>query len=269
VILITPISSSENSTRIVLQLREAADHRITPTEAGIIFEVENYTGGFKESVADAGAGDGDAGGYEVDVNTAQGDLPVSSQQQPGSKVSLDSGNIPMGDILENLSKSGEKKYIGEKITLNLGNASIAQALKFLSRVSGFNIVFSSAAAGTPPITLYLEEVPWDQALDMILELNNLVATRSNNILNIRTFAELAAQKTAEATAKKQVVDLQPLVTRIHKISYATGSAIQPIISPYLTQGRGSVQTDQRTDSLIVVDTVEVQEKVAKVIQLKC
>jgi len=254
-VLVTPLQAGENLTRIVLQLREKTNYKIVPATNGFSIELENIFGAFTKSSPPA--------------SLSQTNAPIVNENPPKQEktIRIDSGPAQIVDVLDGLGQSGEKKYIGQKITLNLSNASVDQALKFISRVSGFNIVFSQAAAQSPPITLFLEDVPWDQALDMILELNNLVASRSNNILNIKTFPELAAQKKLEREAKKEVTDLQPLVTRIHKISYASAAQIVSILNPYLTKDKGTIQVDTRTDSLIVVDTAEVQDKIKKVIEI--
>jgi type IV pilus assembly protein PilQ len=251
VVMMTPRPlETETGFEVVVQLRNPSAHRIRETDQGFVFEVEDTPGAFANS--NTGSGENGLTGFGMDV--------------PGQDVNgnnQEEGASDLGDAEEAVEN---RIYSGDPIDLNLSDAGIEQAVQLISQKSGFNIVFSQAASETPPVTIFLKQVPWDQALDTLLELNNLVAQKSGNVLNIRTYAEVTRQKEAEARAKQQVERAEPLITRIHKISYAKAEELQPIVEPYLTE-RGSIRVEKRTDSMVVVDINSVHDKVAKIVQL--
>lgn len=186
-------------------------------------------------------------------------------QSSSQKISIPKSNS-LDDILENLTQSGLKKYIGKKISINVNNVSYREILKMISDTSGFNIILDDEIEKRPPLTISLTNIPWDQALDTILSLGKLAATKQSNILIIKTEEKARSEKEAELATKNKVVALEPLVTKIFPLSFAKMESMQPIISDYTTPGRGSIKSDQRTNSLIVTDTVDNIEKMKKIIE---
>ena len=179
-------------------------------------------------------------------------------------------NIPksfkVGDILQNLTQSGVKKYIGKKISVNVNNMPYTDLLKIIAETSGFNIIIDEAVNSLKPLTLNLTNIPWDEALDTILSLGNLVAPKHANILTIETEEQARAKKLREIENKNASRIQEPLVTKVFPISYADTKKLSEILGTYLTADRGRVQEDTRTSQLIVTDTVEVIERIKNIIR---
>ncbi len=179
-------------------------------------------------------------------------------------------NVPKSnsieDILENLTLSGPKKYIGKRISINVRDIPVPDILNMIADTSGFNIIIDQGVNGSPPMTLTLTNVPWDQALDTVLSLSKLVAQKNTNILVVKTVAAATQEREALLAAERAKQSLEPLVTRIFLINYARLEEIQTIIRDYITPTRGAIQLDQRTNSLIVKDTVEAIERIKKIVE---
>lgn len=179
-------------------------------------------------------------------------------------------NVPRSfkieDILENLTQSGVKKYIGKKISVNVNNMPYTDLLKIIAGTSGFNIIIDEQVNTLKPLTLNLTNIPWDEALDTILNLGSLVAQKHSNILTIQTEAQARIKKLQDIQNKNANQIQEPLVTKVFPISYAETSKLSAIITTYLSQGRGRVQEDKRTSQLIVTDTVEVIERIKNIIK---
>lgn len=179
-------------------------------------------------------------------------------------------NIPKSnsieDILQNLTMSGPKKYIGKRISINVRDIPVPDLLNMIADTSGFNIIIDQAVNGAPPLTLTLTNVPWDQALDTVMSLSKLIAQKSSNILVVKTLAVATKEKEEELAAAKLKEGLEPLVTRVFLINYATLTDIEKIIKDYITKDRGAIQLDERTNSLIVKDTIESIDRIKKIIE---
>ncbi len=179
-------------------------------------------------------------------------------------------NVPKSnsieDILENLTLSGPKKYIGKRISINVRDIPVPDILNMIADTSGFNIIIDQGVNGSPPMTLTLTNVPWDQALDTVLSLSKLVAQKNTNILVVKTVAAATQEREALLAAERAKQSLEPLVTRIFLINYARLEDIQTIIRDYITPTRGAIQLDQRTNSLIVKDTVESIDRIKKIVE---
>lgn len=179
-------------------------------------------------------------------------------------------NVPKSnsvqDILENLSLSGPKKYIGKRISINVKDISVPDLLNMIADTSGFNIIIDQAVNAAPPLSLTLTNVPWDQALDTVLTLSKLVAQKNANILIIKTLTVANKEREEELASKKLKEDLEPVVTRVFLINYATLVDIQNIVKDYVTKDRGAIQMDARTNSLIVKDTLDSIERIKKIIE---
>lgn len=180
-------------------------------------------------------------------------------------------NIPKSnkitDILENLTMSGVKKYIGKKVSLDVRDVKVEEVLKMISDASGFNIIITEEVKKLPALTLNLVNVPWDQALDTVLSLNKLVAKKNGIILMITTLEKATAEKQKELNLEKMLKKEEELVAKIFPISFANITELQTILNEYLTPSRGKISLDNRTNSLIVQDTVATIEKLKRIIEV--
>ena len=152
----------------------------------------------------------------------------------------------------------EKVYTGERLTLNFQDIDVRPVLQLLADTSGQNIVVSDSVKGR--VTLRLQNVPWDQALDIVLRTKGLDMRRKNNVILVAPQAELAAQEKAELAAQKDLQDLAPLRTEFLQVNYAKATEIARLVKSggggSLLSSRGSVTVDERTNTMLVQDTPE-------------
>jgi type IV pilus assembly protein PilQ len=152
----------------------------------------------------------------------------------------------------------EKVYTGERLTLNFQDIDVRPVLQLLADTSGQNIVVSDSVKGR--VTLRLQNVPWDQALDIVLKTKGLAMRRKGNVILVAPQAELAAQEKAELEAQKDIQELAPLRTEFLTVNYAKASEIARLIKSAgggsLLSERGNVTVDERTNTLLVQDTAE-------------
>ena len=239
-----------NDLRVALQLRDNVRSIVTRKPERLILEIENRFGVFTQR--------------KVNKFNTFNDKIVNEEGAAGVKVPK-SENIE--DVLENLTMSGRKKYVGKKISFNVKNISVEDILNLIAESSGFNIIITDEIKKLPPLTLNLNNVPWDQALDTILGLNKLVATKNGVILMITTLEKATEDQKLEAAAKKVVEKEEPLVTKVFPISFTKTGDLTKILTEYSTKERGSISTDERTNSLIVKDTPAVIEKMRKIVEV--
>jgi type IV pilus assembly protein PilQ len=161
--------------------------------------------------------------------------------------------------------SQEQQFTGEPISLSLKDADIRDVLKTFSALTQLNIIVDPGVGGS--VTVELRDVPWDQALDLILRINGLDYVLENNVLRVATNAKLAAEKSAQANLDKQREQAKPLKTVLKPLSYAKASYVSGLLSndSYLLSDRGTVTTDERTNTLIIRDVVDRVEGVLRLI----
>lgn len=168
---------------------------------------------------------------------------------------------------EEKAKKAKPQYTGEKLSLNFQNIEVRAVLQLLADFTGLNIVASDTVQGT--ITLRLKNVPWDQALDIILKTRGLGKRQSGNVILIAPNEELAAREKAELEAKQQVVELAPLRTEFFQVNYAKAADIAQLLkgeNNKLLSERGNVTVDERTNTLMVLDTSEKLEEIGRLIE---
>ncbi|MFH0933434.1 MAG: type IV pilus secretin PilQ [Nitrospirota bacterium] len=156
--------------------------------------------------------------------------------------------------------STEGKYLGKKISLDFQDADIVPIFRLLADISGYNIVVSPEVKGK--LTMKLINVPWDQALDIILKTFSLGKTVENNIIRIAPHAALARESEEAAKAKESELKAVPLETKIFHINYADVSNIEKSIKDAkILSSRGSISIDKRTSSLAVNDVAVVFQQI--------
>ena len=171
------------------------------------------------------------------------------------------------DETQNAYLDGGKEYQGRPMTLNFQDISVRAALQIIAGYNDFNLVTSDSVTGN--ITLRLDGVPWDQALDVVLRIKGLDKRMDGSILMVAPAEELAAREAKDLKAKQQVEDLEPLYSEYMRLNYAKAedfadllkTDINSIITP-----RGSVSVDQRTTTLLVKDTVKSIENIRRIIE---
>lgn len=156
---------------------------------------------------------------------------------------------------------GQRRYVGRRISLDFQAADISNVLRLIAEVSGFNIVVGEGAKAK--VTLKLVSVPWDQALDMLLKMNNLGMIREGNIVWIDTLANLARQQDEEAKTKEAKVKAEDLITKIIYVQNVAAQEIQNTLRQYLSP-RGQLNLNQASNALVIQDT---ESRVATFTQL--
>jgi len=178
-------------------------------------------------------------------------------------------------------KLPEKRYTGSRMTMDFANADIRNILKLIGEVSQLNIVWGPEVKGT--ISMRLRDVPWDQALDVVLEASNLGMKREGNIIWVTTKAKIReiekeeeakqeAGRKAERERLKEITAeqerakaLEPLITAYIPVDFADAAGIKPHVESIKSE-RGSIIVDKRTNTIIMTDTASIIERAKKLVK---
>jgi len=148
-------------------------------------------------------------------------------------------------------------YVGEKLSLNFQNIDVRAVLQLIADFTGLNLVTSDTVQGN--ITLRLKNVPWDQAMDIILKTKGLSKRQTGNVILVAPTEEIAAREKLELESQKQIEDLAPLRSEYIQVNYAKAEDLAALLKSEdnsLLSIRGNVTIDERTNTLLVQDTAE-------------
>ncbi len=161
-----------------------------------------------------------------------------------------------------ISKEEEEKrrkdkfgFTGEKLSLNFQDIEVRSVLQLLADFTGLNLVVSDSVEGN--LTLRLKNVPWDQAMDIILKTKGLAQRKAGNVILVAPTDEIAAREKLELESRKQVEELEQLRTEFIKVNYAKATEMADLLKlkdNAILSPRGSVSFDERTNTLLVKDT---------------
>ncbi|MFZ5512242.1 MAG: type IV pilus secretin PilQ [Pseudomonadota bacterium] len=157
-------------------------------------------------------------------------------------------------------------YQGEKLSLNFQNVDVRAVLQVIADFTNLNIITSDTVSGS--LTLRLKDVPWDQALDIILQAKGLDMRKNGNVVWIAPRDELAAKEKLELETRQQVTDLEPVKTESFQLNYHKAKAIFDVLKnkdQTLLSKRGSVIVDERTNKLFVTDVSSRLDELRKLI----
>ena len=161
----------------------------------------------------------------------------------------------------------DREYVGERLTLNFQDIETRAVLQLLADTSDLNIVVSDSVQGN--VTLRLQNVPWDQALDILLTTKGLDLRRNGNVILVAPAEEIAARERAELEAIQELQTLEPLRSEFIQVNYAKAADLATLIgggaSNPLISDRGSIATDERTNTLLVQDTSERVENIRRLV----
>ena len=149
----------------------------------------------------------------------------------------------------------QQVYEGERLSLNFQDIEVRAVLQLLADFTGLNMVVSDTVAGR--ITLRLQNVPWDQAMDIILKTKGLSQRRTDNVVLIAPTEEIAAREKLELESQQQIEELAPLRSELIQVNYAKAAEFAALLKSSentLISDRGSVSIDERTNTLLVQDT---------------
>jgi len=233
-----------NTARVVIQFKTPT--RATVTQSGrklLVFP----------------SGDGSTSEANLDDMSLINNIAQSAASGPGAGATDDSRILPGSSEGNDVTR-----FYGKPISIEVRDMLVRDVINLISEQSGANIVISGAVDGN--ISLKLKQVPWDQALMIVMKSNNLGYVRQGSVLRIAPYTAL--QSEAELGRKIQEAQklAEPLRVKIIPVSYAKVSDLEARVTPFLTEKRGKVVADSRTSSLVVTDTVEVLERVTNLIK---
>ncbi len=214
----------------------------------------------------------------VDVNTTargatltlktQGEFDYLAYQTEGQYV-LSVKPLSAREVEE---RRKEFSYVGDRISLNFQDIEVRAVLQLIADFTELNLVASDTVSGR--ITLRLQNVPWDQALELVLKTKGLDKRQVGNVLMVAPAAEIAERERQEIEANKQIAELAPLQSEFVRIRYASAGQLVQLFNAGSEEGgrliseRGSVVVDARTNSLIITDTAaklaEIRELIERV-----
>jgi type IV pilus assembly protein PilQ len=157
----------------------------------------------------------------------------------------------------------KKRYSGRRIDLDFKDADIHNILRLLADVGHVNIVTADDVSGS--VTIRMRNVPWDHALDVILQAKHLGMVREGNLIRVAPLATLEKEREMEIARRKQNQALEPLETRLIPVSYAQASELQPRADDLLSD-RGKLSVDERTNVIIARDTATNLDQVEALIR---
>lgn len=177
--------------------------------------------------------------------------------------------IDVRPIIEDPNKlvQGSKPgYAGEKLSLNFQNIDVRSVLQVVADFTGLNIITSDTVAGN--LTLRLKDVPWDQALDIIMQSKGLTMRKTGNVIWVAPADEVAAKEKLALEASQQIEDLEPMRTEVFTLRYQKAEDLKNLISDEkqrILSKRGSAVVDTRTNTVFVQDTPRHLENVQSII----
>jgi type IV pilus assembly protein PilQ len=202
------------------------------------------------------------------VISAQGDFEQLAYQSDNQYT------VEIKPSLKHAAQDEKKEYTGERLTLNFQDIDVRSVLQLLADTSGQNIVVSDSVTGN--LTLRLQNVPWDQALDIVLRTKGLDKRRQDNVIIIGPTEELASREKAQLAAHKEVQELAPIRSEYMQVNYAKVAELAKMIRPTgggagggknsMLSQRGSLSIDERTNTLMVQDTAENLADVRRLVQ---
>jgi type IV pilus assembly protein PilQ len=165
-----------------------------------------------------------------------------------------------------VAQEEKRQYTGEKMTMNFQDIETRALLQLLADQSGQNIVVSDSVRGS--VTLRLQNVPWDQALDIVLRTKGLDKRQDGNVIIVAPADEIASREKAELAARKDLQELEPLRSEYLQVNYAKASDMAILIKSTgrsLLSPRGNVSVDARTNTLLLQDTADRLEDIRRLV----
>lgn len=196
--------------------------------------------------------------------------PVVIAQVDSRVVTPDTAAVSGGTVVTAMDAQNvlgmeePKKYVGKAISLDFKDIDVIDVFRLIAEVSGFNVVIDPDVKGT--ITIRLDNVPWDQALDVILRNQGLDKEIEGNVMRIAHMAKLRDERVLKRQMEEAKERIRERVTRIVYLSYATAGEVANL-SKKLLSGRGDIMVDGRTNSLIIIDIPETIDEIIKLVKI--
>ncbi len=248
-----PIDMRQEAGKIVLKLRntslsEALQRRLDVTDFATpvkIIDTEIRDGGILMKISAIGAYDHLA--YQSD-NQFTVEIRETTKEEKEERRKQEFG------------------YTGERLSLNFQDIEVRSVLQLLADFTGTNIVVSDTVSGN--LTLRMQNVPWDQALDIVLKTKGLAKRENGNVMLIAPSEEITGREKLELESQRQIEELAPLYSDFIQINYATASDLAALLQSEgssLMSERGKVTTDERTNTLLIQDSAEKLEEIRRMV----
>jgi type IV pilus assembly protein PilQ len=245
-----------NDARILVKLRQSTTYSLKQDGDTLYWDIKNPENMKNDSTAIR------TSQFAAAAKNAQAD----SLSVPKEKVALPSEAISVHDKqLVSAPKYGEKKiYTGRKVSLEFSDADIRKILQLIAEVSNLNFLIGDDVSGT--ISIKLVNVPWDQALDVILDSKGLEKKQDGNIMYIKPKGKFKTEDEEEAEAQKARERGMELKTRVFDINFADVSEISTKLFDKMRSDRGTIAADERTNRIIVTDNEDRLEKMQNLLK---
>lgn len=250
--MVTPYTVNRGSVqdvRFAARLKGDMPYRLRQLGNQLIFEVDN--GPFAQQVPGPALVE-----LPVAVTASAPAKPAASAVKPVPVA------FPAQTMLSAATAVPEKKYTGRRISLVFDNADVRNLLQLIAEVSNLNIIAGEEVKGN--ISIRLIDVPWDQALDVILDIRQLGMLRDGNVVRILPKAKIREMEEADMTAARSRQDLEPLVTEVFSVSYTNLGNIAGPVREVMTE-RGRLTQDERNKKIIVRDIPGVMDDIRALI----
>ncbi len=258
-------NAGSTTARFVIQMRDGVANPTVQAEGNSLLIVSGGaaaapepTQASNEPAASNGAAAASAA-ESTSTTAAAGDTQYLNSSDPNVNMSDDKilASQNLSDFM-----AGNTKFYGKKISIETSNMDVREALKFLTEESGVNMVISDEVKGN--LSLKLRQVPWDQALVVIMKARKLGYTRQGNVLRIAPLTDLRQEEDDAAKLALAHKAIEPMKVRMFPISYAKVDELEKKIKDFLSE-KGKVIGDPRTNALVVTDQEDVLSRVAKLV----
>lgn len=190
--------------------------------------------------------------------------PAAGTSQVATKVEKEQKSPDSPQATNTVIEKKNGIYNGKKVSLDFQDADVVNVLRLLAEVSKLNMIIGDNVKGK--ITIKMLEVPWDQALNIILKMKGLGKISENNVVRIDTLANISQQQEEEARAKEAMIKAEDLSTRIIPVNYARAKEIADSIKKSLST-RGDITIDERTNTLIIKDIPDKHMEIENLLKI--
>lgn len=241
-----------DKVRLVLDLAQPAEHSVTSIDGRLVLTLEPKSVAFAPEMKLA-----ESDAAPLAEQAAARSIVVSHKAPPAlfrvQPIQLTAESVQKEDRKPESNEvvNGASRFIGRRISLDFQQADISNVLRLIAEVSGFNIVVGEGVKNK--VTMKLANVPWDQALDMLLKMNALGMIRQGNIVWVDTLQNIAKQQDEEARAKDSRAKAEPIVTRVFYIRNLNALEVQTSLRQNLSP-RGTMTVSAASNALIISDT---------------
>src|SRR5690554_4623288 len=246
------------------RVRESGRNRITADLRGVelpasldqVYDVSDFGTPLRRVTPRVGRD-----GVTLDIEGAGEFAMVSTQS--GRQLTIEAQPVTQQEREQRVRE--QFPYTGERITLNFQDIEVRSVLAIIADFTGLNLVASDSVQGR--VTLNLEDVPWDQALDLVLKSHGLASRQEGNVIVVAPAGELAQREQLEIQSREQMETLAPLVTEYVEVRYARASDLAELLRGEsgfgLLSERGRVAVDQRTNTLLIQDTADQIDEILR------